>query len=223
MTNKTQILTIILAILIIIPVTQVSAFEVYHNLSESEVYSGMFEIQVSSNIPYINFQFLAIILDGEVLIQTNEYTYINFIWNTTLVPNGSHRFNINCFPDVGDPIRIQIDVIVEQQPTTITTTTPITTTTTTDPTTPTVTTLITDIITTTTSNDTPFELPIGLVIIGALVGSTIITMYIFRKPKDKTIPIIQSRETTKVLIICRYCGSKTEQGITNCHKCGAEL
>lgn len=55
----------------------------------------------------------------------------------------------------------------------------------------------------------------------------IICVVIFSRRKPR---IIYSRQidrpiTTvdRVFIICPYCGSKTEQGITRCQNCGAEL
>ncbi|MBY8998193.1 MAG: hypothetical protein KGD60_10700 [Candidatus Thorarchaeota archaeon] len=35
--------------------------------------------------------------------------------------------------------------------------------------------------------------------------------------------LAEKQREAKVLVICRYCGSKTEQGITKCQNCGAEL
>jgi ribosomal protein L40E len=40
-----------------------------------------------------------------------------------------------------------------------------------------------------------------------------------RRPSVAPIP----SETAKVLVICPYCGAKTEQGITKCQKCGADI
>ena len=36
-------------------------------------------------------------------------------------------------------------------------------------------------------------------------------------------PTATTTETTKVLVICPYCGAKTEQGLTKCQKCGADI
>ncbi|GAG84887.1 unnamed protein product, partial [marine sediment metagenome] len=44
------------------------------------------------------------------------------------------------------------------------------------------------------------------------------------KTDSEEVPKTIERTIEKiVLIICRYCGAKTEQGITKCQKCSAEL
>ena len=40
--------------------------------------------------------------------------------------------------------------------------------------------------------------------------------------KETSAPSVIS-ETAKVLVICPYCGAKTEQGIAKCQKCGADI
>ena len=44
-------------------------------------------------------------------------------------------------------------------------------------------------------------------------------------PREETLsePSKERIITERVLVICSYCGSKTEQGITKCQKCGADL
>lgn len=61
----------------------------------------------------------------------------------------------------------------------------------------------------------------GIVILGivGIIGIGVIGTIIFKhRKKIETIS-----KDAKVLVICPYCGSKTEQGITKCQKCGADL
>jgi hypothetical protein len=41
--------------------------------------------------------------------------------------------------------------------------------------------------------------------------------------KETTAPTTVVSDTAKVLVICPYCGAKTEQGIAKCQKCGADM
>ena len=41
--------------------------------------------------------------------------------------------------------------------------------------------------------------------------------------RTKTGVAITTTETAKVLVVCPFCGAKTEQGLTNCQKCGADI
>lgn len=50
---------------------------------------------------------------------------------------------------------------------------------------------------------------------GTMEGDTF-----FRKKDGVTITTTQ---TAKVLVVCPFCGSKTEQGLSSCQKCGANL
>jgi len=50
---------------------------------------------------------------------------------------------------------------------------------------------------------------------GTLEGDTFSRM--------KAITTTHSTESAKVLVICPYCGGKTEQGLAKCQKCGADL
>jgi len=50
---------------------------------------------------------------------------------------------------------------------------------------------------------------------GTMEGDT------FSRKKDGVT--ITTTQTAKVLVVCPFCGSKTEQGLTNCQKCGADL
>ncbi len=47
-------------------------------------------------------------------------------------------------------------------------------------------------------------------------------------PRPSVTPIgsestTKEREVVKVLVICPYCGAKTEQGLAKCQKCGADI
>lgn len=50
---------------------------------------------------------------------------------------------------------------------------------------------------------------------GTIEGDT------FSRKKDGVT--VTTTQTAKVLVVCPFCGSKTEQGLTNCQKCGADL
>jgi hypothetical protein len=50
---------------------------------------------------------------------------------------------------------------------------------------------------------------------GSMEGDT------FSRKKDGVT--ITTTQTAKVLVICPFCGSKTEQGLASCQKCGADL
>jgi len=50
---------------------------------------------------------------------------------------------------------------------------------------------------------------------GTMEGDT------FSRKKDGVT--ITTTQTAKVLVVCPFCGSKTEQGLANCQKCGADL
>lgn len=41
--------------------------------------------------------------------------------------------------------------------------------------------------------------------------------------RTKTVGATSTADSAKVLVLCPYCGSKTEQGLPNCQKCGADL
>jgi len=43
----------------------------------------------------------------------------------------------------------------------------------------------------------------------------------FTRKKDGVT--ITTTQTAKVLVVCPFCGSKTEQGLASCQKCGADL
>ncbi len=45
----------------------------------------------------------------------------------------------------------------------------------------------------------------------------------FTKGTPKSSVATVSSDTVKVLVICPYCGAKTEQGIAKCQKCGADM
>ena len=59
-------------------------------------------------------------------------------------------------------------------------------------------------------------------IVGKMEGETFIrgrpTTTTYAKPSTTT-----TREVVKVLVICPYCGAKTEQGLTKCQNCKADL
>jgi hypothetical protein len=93
----------------------------------------------------------------------------------------------------------------------------ITPTTTTEPTT-------TDITTTSSSTEPDTGEPLGLsfdpILIGIVGGIGLISAVLVKRSMDGAKKVASD---AKVLIICPYCGSKTEQGITKCQKCGADL
>lgn len=44
-----------------------------------------------------------------------------------------------------------------------------------------------------------------------------------RERKEHRMRLDEIQHEAKVLIVCPYCGTKTEQGIINCQSCGAKL
>ena len=59
------------------------------------------------------------------------------------------------------------------------------------------------------------------IIVPAIIG--VIILKSAKSEKEEVIKVDTSIFTAKVFVICPYCGSKTEQGITKCQKCGADL
>jgi len=102
---------------------------------------------------------------------------------------------------------------------------------------------VTTTTTTTTTTDTELMVsPIMLGVIAAVFLVIILVCVVSRRKRGDTGPAptvdhyrappaspassrtIREREvTTRVLVVCPYCGSKNEQGILTCHNCDAEL
>ncbi|MFW9847587.1 MAG: hypothetical protein ACFFF4_00500 [Candidatus Thorarchaeota archaeon] len=59
---------------------------------------------------------------------------------------------------------------------------------------------------------------------GELVGKMEGPTFIRGRPTTTThTDTTREREVVKVLVICPYCGAKTEQGLSKCQNCGADL
>jgi hypothetical protein len=57
-------------------------------------------------------------------------------------------------------------------------------------------------------------------------GKTILKLLVQRYRLQNAEELVRPEKaaaSAKVLIVCRFCGAKTEQGLTMCQKCGAEL
>jgi hypothetical protein len=69
---------------------------------------------------------------------------------------------------------------------------------------------------------------IEAIVDGELEGSVKGDIFTKGTPKPAVTPIAsgtttKEREVVKVLVICTYCGAKTEQGLAKCQKCGADI
>lgn len=85
---------------------------------------------------------------------------------------------------------------------------------------------------TTTGRTTTFALPNNLIQLGIVFGLLLILIIggayaVKRKGGEEEVVEVLSEQVipkdVKVLVICPYCGAKTEQGIMKCQNCGADL
>jgi len=173
---------------------------------------------------YLSSIMLEYIVSGYVptiLENTTHWGYIIDITNANgrviktvhyLKENGIMTFHDGYFWSQPESKVIE-HVIIKQIITPTTTTEPSTTTTTT-----------TDITTTSSSTEPDTGEPLGLsfdpILIGIVGGIGLISAVLVKRSMDGAKKVASD---AKVLIICPYCGSKTEQGITKCQKCGADL
>jgi LPXTG-motif cell wall-anchored protein len=171
--------------------------------------SGIVNIFVTAYHPD-GIAVISLSLNGNFLYNELDTTILDYDWDTTEYTDGSYILRITArsnWPDGTQETNwveytINVDNIVE-------TTSETTTETITD----------TD---TTTGESTGEADQSGIIILGivGIIGIVIVGSIISKRRKK--VEVIPGNDA-KVLVICPYCGSKTEQGITKCQKCGADL
>ncbi len=222
MKRKLVIITILM--LIALSITTVEAqnpsVQIYDNLTDDAIISGTVSIHASAYHPEgiikIN---LATIQTGHIsdTYQTTYPEVLDYDWDTTLFDDGTYTIEIRAYsnvygnPSIQDVNWVTYSVTIDNIPDT--TTEPSTTTTTT-----------TDITTTSSPTEPDTGEPLGLsfdpILIGIVGGIGLISAVLVKRSMGGAKKVASD---AKVLIICPYCGSKTEQGITKCQKCGADL
>jgi hypothetical protein len=205
-------------------------FDLYHdstppditlNLDTGATYSGIKEIRatasdVSFSVWKLSLQYY---LNGWRAVKTEYNTEsISYNWNTKDWDNGDLRWRVVAEDTVNNEAVKEVIVTVYNYvaPTTTidgTTTTGGQTTTNGPP---------------TQTDSTALVMLLGIV---GIVGIVIIGIVAASRRSKESSPempgpdsTLKEKEiTTKVLIICPFCGAKTEQGLLKCQNCGADL
>ncbi len=206
-------------------------FDLYHdstppdvtlNLDTGATYSGIKEIRatasdVSFSVWKLSLQYY---LNGWRAVKTEYNTEsISYNWDTKDWSNGDLRWRVVAEDTVNNEAIKEVMVTVYNY--VAPTTTEVTT---------------TDGITTTdgqatTNGPSTYTDPTALLMLLGIVGTVIIGIVaVSRRSKEISpempkpdLTLKEKEITTKVLIICPFCGAKTEQGLTKCQNCGADL
>jgi len=190
------------------------------NLDTGATYGGIKEITATaSEITFLVWKLSLQYYSGSswIAVKTEYYTEsISYNWDTKDFDNDDIRWRVVAEDTVNNEAIKEVIVTVYNYvaPTTTTTTTSATTSTTTS--------------TTTTSPggaplDTPTDFTSLLLLIGVIGIVLSAGVYASKRSKSGEVAIPSINPDAKVLVICPFCGSKNEQGITICSKCNAEL
>jgi len=174
------------------------------NLDAGATYSGIKEITATITEDQFSIGSVELRIDG-VLKKTESDSSFSYSWTTTGYSNGAHTIRITASDNVGnsgyEEVVVNVANVVTTTSTTSTTTTSRSTTTGTPQ----------DVL---SPPVTGVVLAVVLSIAAAGGGG-----YAFLRKKRPPQPDVHA----KVLVICPFCGAKTEQGITHCQHCKAPL
>ena len=71
--------------------------------------------------------------------------------------------------------------------------------------------------------DTGAQLLTMLLLFAVVVLCIACVFRLRKKNPAPTVPLVVKTPAPLVLVVCPYCGTKNEQGIISCRKCGAEI
>lgn len=225
--NKTRLILPILLLMMILPITTVKAqdpsVQIYDNITEGQTLSGTKSLTVSAYHPdgirVISISTIEIGFVCHILYES----LLDYDWDTTEYGDGQYTLRISAAsePVGGNQALNWIDytIHIDNIPDTTTETT------------------TTESETTTTETGLPFEptpddtnptYPYAqqalMTYATIAVIITIIIIIALKRRRSKPSSVLPPLPSNaKVLIICPYCGAKTEQGLTSCKKCNAEL
>ena len=194
--------------------TQTVSFNLYRdttppsitmNLDAGATYSGIKEITATITEDQFTIGSVELRIDG-VLKKTESDSSFSYSWVTTSYSNGAHTIRITASDNVGNSGYEEVVVNVANVVTTTST------------------------IPTTTTTGTPQDVlspPVPGVVLAVILSIAAAGGggYAFLRKKHPSRPTTYAVTDAhaKVLVICPFCGAKTEQGVTHCQNCKAPL